>query len=808
MSVMRKTFHFSFLAILFLAISATVAAQQSRSSISGHVLDQNGAAINNAVVRLRQKSTAFDRTASTDASGSFRFDDLVQSEYDVSVRGEGFSNVTQELLLAAGENRELDLILKPGPIAASVVITSTRLAGTPETIERTPGSVDIIDSKTLEDSRAFTFSEALRKVTGINARDEEGFGLRPNIGIRGLNPTRSTKVLLLEDGIPFTYAPYGDNASYYHPPVDRFESIEVLKGSGQILYGPVTVGGVINYITPPPPVEPSGYVSLVGGNRDYFNGHISYGGTWRGTGLLFDYTRKQGEAAREDQRTGLNDFNFKAVSPIGSRQALTIKANYYGERSHITYSGLREDEYRANPRQSIFRNDHFSGNRYGASVTHALVLNSNLTLTTNAYGSIFHRDWWRQSSNSGERPNRLRTLAGGDPDCRGMIDLNTTCGNQGRLRRYYVRGIEPRLRATYRLFGFRNETDFGGRIHFETQERQQQNGDLPDSRSGVTVESNRRRNSAYSAFVQNRMLFGKLTVTPGLRVERINFERTNRLVNNGSGVTGRTSLTQWVPGIGVSYQAAQNTTVFAGVHRGFAPPRTEDIINNATGGSIDLDPELSWNYELGIRSRPFSGLSLEATLFRMDYENQIIPASLAGGVGTALTNGGETIHQGLEFAGRVDSGAILKSEHNFYVRTAYTYLPDAKFTGARFSNISGFSTTSITGNRLPYAPEHLLNASFGYSNPSGLDAFAEAVYVGRQFGDDLNTIQPTPDGQRGLIPSSTIWNATGNYRVEQMRTTFFITVKNLFDRTYIADRSRGILPGSPRLLQVGFKFRF
>ena len=79
---------------------------------------------------------------------------------------------------------------------------------------------------------------------GVFARDEEGFGLRPNIGIRGLNPTRSSKVLLLEDGIPLTYAPYGDNASYYHPPVDRFERIEVLKGSGQILFGPHTVGGV------------------------------------------------------------------------------------------------------------------------------------------------------------------------------------------------------------------------------------------------------------------------------------------------------------------------------------------------------------------------------------------------------------------------------------------------------------------------------------------------------------------------------------------------------------------------------------
>jgi Fe(3+) dicitrate transport protein len=192
----------------------------------------------------------------------------------------------------------------------------------------------------------------------------------------------------------------------------------------------------------------------------------------------------------------------------------------------------------------------------------------------------------------------------------------------------------------------------------------------------------------------------------------------------------------------------------------------------------------------------------------MDYENQIIPASLAGGVGAALTNGGETLHQGAELTARVDTGTITKSRHNLYVQTAYTYLPIARFEGPRFSNVSGFTTLSITGNRLPYASEHLLTVSLGYSNPSGVDALLEAVHVSDQFGDDLNTLIPSPDGQRGLIPGYTIWNATANYKVEAMHTTFFVTVKNLLDRTFIIDRARGILPSSPRLAQAGLKFRF
>ncbi len=784
-------------------------AARAQSTIYGLVTDRNGAAVAGASIALQPADSRWTRTTTTDATGTFRFFRLPAGDYSVTARAAGFAPATARATLSGADLR-LDLVLEPAAIAEVVVVGSAHLTETPEEVARTPGSVETIDAKTLETIRPFTFSDVLRRVAGLNVRDEEGFGLRPNIGIRGLNPTRSTKVLLLEDGIPFTYAPYGDNASYYHPPVDRFESVEVLKGSGQILYGPVTVGGVINYITPNPPVAPAGYLSLTGGNRDYFNGHFNFGGTWKNTGLLFDLMRKQGEGARANTRSGLNDVNFKSVSTFGARQALTLKANYYGEDSRVTYSGLREDEYRADPRGNPFRNDHFDGHRVGASATHAYVFSPDLTLTTSLYGSYFRRHWWRQSSNSAQRPNRLFNPATrtGDPDCLSMADLLTTCGNEGRLRRYYNFGVEPRLRANFSLAKVRNELDFGLRAHFEDQNRLQINGDTPMARSGATVEDNLRRNQAYSGFVQNRFIFGPVAVTPGLRIEHVRYLRTNRLANNGAGVTGRTSLTQLVPGLGLSFSPSAALTLFAGVHRGFAPPRTEDIINNSTGGVVDLDPELSWNYELGLRSTPRRGLRFDATLFRMDYENQIVPASVAGGIGATLTNGGTTLHQGIELTSRIDSAPLLDRTTNLYLRVAYTYLPVARFTGARFSSISGFTRVSVSGNRLPYAPEHTLDAVIGLAHPRGLDAMLEATYVGRQFGDDLNTIDPTPDGQRGIIPSYVVWNATVNYRVESWRTTLFVTTKNLFDRLYIVDRTRGILPGSPRLVQAGLKWNF
>ncbi len=201
------------------------------------------------------------------------------------------------------------------PSAPEVVMPRVEVIGNAERLTTVPGSAEVIDSRTLESSRVFTVNEALRKVPGINVRDEEGFGLRPNIGIRGLNPTRSTKVTLLEDGIPLAYAPYGDNASYYHPPIDRFERIEVLKGAGQILFGPQTIGGVINYITPTPPQEFGGFVSGTLGNRDFFNGKVRLGGR----GMLLDFTRKQGDGARDNINSEINDINFKWVLALGRR---------------------------------------------------------------------------------------------------------------------------------------------------------------------------------------------------------------------------------------------------------------------------------------------------------------------------------------------------------------------------------------------------------------------------------------------------------------------------------------------------------
>jgi Fe(3+) dicitrate transport protein len=775
-------------------------AQGAPASLTGQVLDSSGGGIPHATITLRLPQAGFEETTTADGEGRYEFRGVPPAAYEISARADGFSVAARRVDVSARELR-VNITLVPGDLVEQVTVFGTQIAASPEVAARIPGSVDTIDAATIAASHPFNFGEALRKAPGVHVREEEGLGLRPSIGLRGLDPNRSAKVLLLEDGVPLGHAPYGDTDAYYHPPLERYESIEVLKGSSQIAYGPMTIGGVINYITPPTPDRPMATLNLAGGNLSFLNAHASAGTRVGRLGLRGDLLRKQGDGSRENMATRVTDANVKASLMLAPTQVLTVKGNLYDESSSLTYSGLTQPEFLADPRGNPFVNDRFYGDRRGIAATYTNALHGNVLLSARMYGSSFSRDWWRQSSNSDQRPND-RT----DPNCGGMQNLSTTCGNEGRLRHYEVWGAEAQVRFTYSLVGLRSETDLGVRGHWESQDRLQKNGDLPLSRDGVLVESNARHNEAYSGYAQQRVLFGRWTVTPGVRVEHVQIERTNRLATPAA--SGETSLVKAVPGIGASFNPAERVTLFAGAHRGFAPPRPADIITN-TGGVLELEPELSWNYEIGMRSMPGAGLRVDATAFRMAYENQIVPASLSGGVGATLTSAGETLHQGFEIAVRSDLGTLRRSAHNPFVRVAYTNVATAEYRGTRFSHVSGFHGISIRGNRLPYAPRHLLNLNVGYVHPKGVDGLLEAVYAGDQFSDDLNTVEPTPNGQRGLIPAYALWNAAVNYRPAAFRRiTTFVAVKNLFDRTEVVDRRRGIQVTMPRQVHVGARLAF
>ena len=683
---------------------------------------------------------------------------------------------------------------------ASIVVVGERGA-----LQKTPGSAATIEADDLLRSRVLTVNEALRQVSGVFPRDEEGLGLRPNIGVRGLSPTRSTKVLLLEDGVPLTYAPYGDNATYSHPPVRRFSRIEVLKGSGQIRFGPNTVGGVVNYITPRAPEEFGGRLTATGGDKGYAELDGEIGGQAFGARMLLHGNYTQFDGVRDNHGLEIQDLYFKAERDLGADHSVTLRLGVAGEDSQVSYSGLTLAEYRADPFGNPFKNDNFKTERYTGSLTDQWRLSDALTLTTTAYSLYFNRDWWRQSSNSRQRPSDSS-----DPLCGGMANVNTTCGTEGRLREYHHYGVESRLGWDGAVAGIATNAEFGVRWHTERQNRLQINADTPTGRTpgtsvnGGVTERNRRYADALSAWATGAFTFGALTLSPGVRVESVEYERVNAL----TAARGKSDLTEIIPGLGLTYALNDGLTIFGGVHRGFAPPRVEDVVTNA-GGAVDLDAEESLNWEIGLRGSPRPGLNFDIAAFLMDFENQIVSSSVAGGAGATLTSAGETQHTGIEASvhGSLRDMGVMQDNDVFF-RSALTWVGDADYEGTRFSNISGFTNVSVSGNRLPYSPEWIASAAIGYAIGNSFDAQVEVQHTDEQFTDDLNSVSPSADGQRGLIDAATVVNVATNLRPGDGKLTFFATVKNVFDEGYIVDRSRGILPGAPRLWQAGVSVSF
>jgi Fe(3+) dicitrate transport protein len=680
------------------------------------------------------------------------------------------------------------------------------------------GSGQVVTGEDLYTSHVLNTNEALRKVTGVNVRDEEGFGLRPNIGIRGLNPTRSTKVLLLEDGLFLSYAPYGDNASYFHPLMDRYDRVEVIKGADMLLYGPQTISGTINYVTPDPPAKPGGFVAGTGGNRDYFNGQAFYGGWHNNLGGLVDYVHKQGNGARDNTHHKVDDVGVKAIALANPNSAFIAKASYFTEDSMVTYSGITDAERRAfGLRYNPFDNDTFNTERYGTSLVHSYDLNPNINFRTSFYYNSFSRDWWRQSS-------RTTDLQCGEAFLQARLHgrpVNPDFCNsiQGRLRDYYIFGVDERATLEHAVTdNIANQLQAGFRVHKEGQERRQVN-ELFVTGGSTLAEWNERDAFAFSFFVQDRIEFGKFSVTPAIRFEDIDYKRRNKLALSGCTTppcVGSETLDKFIPGISVGYDPNDKISFFAGVHEGFAPPRVEDSIAN-DGGSVDIDPEESVNLEVGFRSEPVRGLHLDTTYFRNDFSNLIAVGSIAGGDNPLAE--GEALFEGLEVYTRIDSGRMFNKPWSIYGQVAFTWLPVAEQLSPFISVTTGLPLQGdTTGNRQPYAPEYLVTPRIGYARKN-FDINLEMVYVSSQFGDFLNLKAGSqhPDGPNsvnalsgmfGEIPAYTIFNFAATYTIEKTNTDLYFTVKNLFDDDYIVDRTRGILPGAPRLIQAGLKQNF
>jgi Fe(3+) dicitrate transport protein len=671
-----------------------------------------------------------------------------------------------------------------------------------ELINRIPGSASIVTSNSLKGLKPFTGNEMFREVSGINVVNEEGAGLRANIGMRGLDPDRSRTVLIMEDGVPVALAPYGEPEMYYTPAIERMESVEVLKGSGSILFGPQTIGGVINYITTDPPISSELNVNLKAGEYGYLSGQLGYGTTIDNTGFYIGVLHKQADKIGVTN-FDVSDITAKVKFQTSENSYLGLKFSVYDEISNSTYVGLTQPMYdNKDYFKVIAPNDQLDIRRYSASLTHDYFFSSNAFLRTTIYGYTTTRNWLRQDFSRNPVSNGTGVVFGDTTISGGAIYMRNTTGN--RNRQFEVAGIEPRITYSYSVGKFRNELEGGLRLHYERAYEQRIDGESADAKSGNLREDEIRTGYAGSIFAQNRFYINNnFTVIPGLRLEQFNYERNiYRIAYIDTSISNNDDTFAAIPGIGLNYNLDNNYSVFAGVHRGYAPPRIKDAITNG-GEALQLDAELSWNYELGLRAQLASFFYLEMTGFLLDFSNHIIPISeSSGSSGTGLVNGGETLHRGIEASLRLDINKIFKGEYQLLLLTTATY-SNALYSNDRFITVDN-EFVNIKNNKLPYAPEFILSGRISLNLSSGLGLQIAANYVANQFTDELNTTEPSADGQTGVMPAYLVTDVTGSYNIPQLNSSIFLSLKNLFDERYISSkRPQGIKVGTPRMIMAG-----
>ena len=637
-----------------------------------------------------------------------------------------------------------------------------------------PGTVDVINQQRMEELQPQSLQDVLKTVPGVNVRgDEGGLGSIPNIGIRGLNPSRSSKVLLLEDGAPIQPSLFISNASYYSPPVEQIGGIEVLKGASGLKYGPSNIGGVVNYLskTPAPGFKLTGKV----GNYGYRLAELEAGGKSSSNGAIGGINLIQSESnGYQGNGFKMYDILVKGGMEIAQNQWLSLKYTHYDNKINTSYAGLRPHQYSTHSRDNPAPNDRFITQRNAVDLNHAVEISPETKINTLMYWSRLSRDYWRQSIVKRTQESTVFRACNVDTDC--LI---------GRNREFQMLGIDSRVSHAYKALGISNEAEFGLRLHTESQINQVVSSKTLAYSGRLTSQEDNKANSV-AVYAQNRFLLSKdFALIPGVRVESYNQTRSNA----ATGKAGSAKNVETIPQIGATWQLIPQAQLYGSIYKGFAPAQLATAIDDK-GVDQQLAPERSTNAELGLRGRS-GAFTYDSAIFSMNFSNQIVNQSLAAGISKA--NGGKSLHQGAEMSLAYALGG------GWGINGNATYIPVAKFVGT--------SSLGRDGNRIPYTPKLTSNLGVSYEK-NGFNTLINLNYVSTQYADSANTVAQNAIGTLGEVPAFTTVNWSANYAINKDWKMFGV-INNVFNKRYISSRSPdGIFAGAPLNFQAGMSYQF
>lgn len=643
-----------------------------------------------------------------------------------------------------------------------------------ESVKDIAGSVNVVTREEIQRARPKNADEMLRRVPGVNVLDEYGQGLRPNIGIRGMDPRRSKNILLMMDDIPIQPALFGDASTYYMVPIERIDHIEVIKGGASVLYSPNTQGGLINFIQKRIPMTPTFSTTNTYGSFNLFQSDTQYGGYWGNFGAQLGYLRRQSDGFRDRSKSQLDDFTMRFEANPDDRTRITTNISWYDETTQ-TPGSITPTQYRNDRTLAGKPNDEFKGQRGAIDVTASREIDAHNTTKVIVYGNVFERNWYIQ-----------------DQAANGTLLSTST----NFLRKFNVFGVMPQHQFKFSLFGLDQQITSGVRYHAERLTDITGIG-TAGSKISRTTNNADLESVAYAAYTETAIrLTEALTISPGIRWEQVNQSREtmNAVPPAGGNFKGYKTTQGLIYGTGVKYQLTPDSMLFGHVHTTFRPPTFANAVDPTSGTTQDLSAERALSSDVGIRSILVPGVSAEVALFRTEFSNQIVQQ------GSQFVNAGKTLMEGIESTVSLDWGEIVRPLQGFVTRGSITLLRPKSLFGA------------TDGKDLPYAPRMTFYGLVGYYHPTGASIEADAMYVAQQFTDGANTQAENALGSNGAIPSYTIWNLRLNYAPPKAKWAIFAGVRNLTDESFIAQRTTGsfigIQPGEIRNFYGGVSWRF
>jgi len=709
--------------------------------------------------------------------------------------------------------------------AEDVSIEVVEIIGSQEDAKEIAGSASVITEEELEVYEYTDIHKILSNVPGVNFRPEEGYGLRPNISIRGTYADRSGKVTLMEDGVLIAPAPYASSSAYYFPTAGRIAGVEVLKGPAAITQGPYTVGGAINLLSTPIADESGGLINQELGQDGTSRTHLHYSAVDTQAAFLVEShtwdTDGFDSIKGSDADTGFDKDDIVVKLRLNSDPSLdgvyhelNIKYQDSDESSDQTYVGLADADFRkdAHSRYGLSAYDNMDNSHETTSFNYVADF-GNLELSATMYDNDFARNWFKVDKIDNNKVyghgnginNIIAAANAGEATASAILNGTNAEAVEIKLknnnRAYTSEGTDLKLQYTTEnqslTIGYRDTEDSEDRFQVYAY-ADWLNGQLGamtvGSDPGYSSNNRVTKAQATAFYINEEINFGALTVNLGYRSEDWEISQDRYVDAARSAIATDKGYPKQLSdsdnslmGFGATYEVNDTTQLFFGFHEGFTP----------TGGGAD--PEQADNLEMGVRYSDDNSY-FEAVYFDTDYQNMFGECTASGGatgsceIGDSF-NAGEASISGFELVAQTEMAS--DSGTKYPLSMVYTST-DASFDNTFDSDFWG-SVTS--GMDIPDLPDTQLALQAGFETQSGLRGSATYYAYG-------NTCSVASCAAGTSIDSYNVIDASLTKMFNDQLDVYMV-VENITDETDVVARApkNGARAQKPRSFTVGVRYR-